>query len=151
VRRRQFITLLSGTVLVWPFATCAQSARVFRIGFLGPALTSPPPISYYRAFLAELRELGLVEGANLAIEYRPQEDPRDTFAAAADLMRTRPELIVVSGGELALQAVVGASIAVPIVVIAVNFDPIERRRRRWSDVLRRGFHQHVSQSGQLCR
>jgi len=42
------------------------------------------------------------------------------------LMRSRPELIVVSGGELALQGVVGASIAVPIVMIAVNFDPIER-------------------------
>ena len=41
-------------------------------------------------------------------------------------MRTQPELIVVSGGEAALQAVVGASIAVPIVFIAVNFDPIER-------------------------
>ena len=41
-------------------------------------------------------------------------------------MRSRPELIVVSGGENALQAVVGASIAVPIVVIAVNYDPTER-------------------------
>jgi putative ABC transport system substrate-binding protein len=127
LKRRDFITLLAGAAALPLAAHAQQSTRVFRIGFLGPALTSPPPISYYAAFLAELRELGLVEGTNLAIEYRPQEDPRGTFAAAADLMRTRPELIVVSGGELALQAVVGASIAVPIVVIAVNFDPIERR------------------------
>jgi putative tryptophan/tyrosine transport system substrate-binding protein len=127
IGRRELITLLGGAAAAWPLAARAQSARIFRIGFLGPALTSPPPISYYRAFLTELRSLGFVEGTNLAVEYRPQDDPRGTFAAAADLMRSRPELIVVSGGEVALQAVVGASIAVPIVLIAVNFDPIERR------------------------
>jgi putative tryptophan/tyrosine transport system substrate-binding protein len=100
MKRRNFIALLGGAAAALPLAARAQkSTRVFRIGFLGPALTSPPPISYYAAFLAELRELGLVEGTNLAIEYRPQEDPRGTFAAAADLMRTRPELIVVSGDD----------------------------------------------------
>src|SRR5262245_10882264 len=41
-------------------------------------------------------------------------------------MRSRPELMVVGGSENALQAVVGASIAVPIVVIAINYDPTER-------------------------
>ena len=41
-------------------------------------------------------------------------------------MRSQPELIVVTGGENVLQAVVGASIAVPIVMIAVQYDPIER-------------------------
>jgi putative ABC transport system substrate-binding protein len=127
VKRREFITLLGGAAVAWPLAARAQSAaRTFRIGFLGPALTSPPPIGYYRAFLAELRELGYVEGTNLAVEYRPQDDPGRIFAVAAELMRSRPELIVAAGGENALQAVVGASIAVPIVMIAVNYDPIER-------------------------
>jgi putative ABC transport system substrate-binding protein len=127
VKRRAFITLLGGAAAAWPLAARAQSAaRTFRIGFLGPALTSPPPIGYYRAFLAELRELGYVEGTNLAVEYRPQDDPGRIFAVAAELMRSRPELIVAAGGENALQAVVGASIAVPIVMIAVNYDPIER-------------------------
>jgi putative ABC transport system substrate-binding protein len=127
VKRREFITLLGGAAVAWPLAARAQSAaRTFRIGFLGPALTSPPPIGYYRAFLAELRELGYVEGTNLAVEHRPQDDPGRIFAVAAELMRSRPELIVAAGGENALQAVVGASIAVPIVMIAVNYDPIER-------------------------
>jgi ABC-type uncharacterized transport system substrate-binding protein len=126
MRRREFITLLSGAA-AWPLAAHAQqAAKIFRIGFLGPAQTSPPPAAHYRAFLAELRELGFVEGSNLAVEYRPQDDPRGIFAAAAELMRTRPELIVVAGSENALQAVVGASIAVPVVIIAVNYDPTER-------------------------
>jgi putative tryptophan/tyrosine transport system substrate-binding protein len=127
MKRREFITLVGGTAAAWPFAARAQqAAKVFRIGFLGPALTSPPPIAFYGAFLAALREHGFSEGTNLAVEYRPQDDPRGVFVVAAELMRTQPELIVVSGAEAALQAVVGASIAVPIVFIAVNFDPIER-------------------------
>jgi putative ABC transport system substrate-binding protein len=126
MRRREFITLLGGAT-AWPLAARAQQpARTFRIGVLGPALTSPPPIRHYRAFLTELREFGLMDGTNLAVEYRPQDDPRGTFAVAADLLRSRPELIVVSGGEHGLQAVVGASIAVPVVMIAVNYDPVER-------------------------
>jgi putative ABC transport system substrate-binding protein len=128
--RRKFITLAGGGAALSPLLSSlparAQSVRTFRIGIIGPALTSAPPISYTRAFLAALRELGFVEGANLVVEYRPQDDPRGIFAVAADLMRTQPELIVAAGGELPLQAVVGASIAVPIVMVAVNYDPIER-------------------------
>ena len=128
MKRREFIALFATACsMLAPLTVHAQPAsRTYRIGFLGPALTSPPPIGYYGSFLAELRELGFVEGTNLAVEYRPQDDPGRIFAVAAELMRLRPELIVAAGGEDALQAVVGASIAVPIVVIAVNYDPIER-------------------------
>jgi len=131
VRRREFITLIGSTAagaVSAPFSVSAQpqSTRAFRLGVIGPALTSASPISNTRAFLAELRELGFVEGRNLAVEYRPQDDPRGVFVVAADLLRTQPDVIVVAGGEFPLQAVVGASIAVPIVMVAVNYDPIER-------------------------
>jgi putative ABC transport system substrate-binding protein len=76
--------------------------------------------------LAQLRELGLNEGQNIAVEYRNVDDPRGPFVAAADLMRSQPDLIVAAGPEVALQAVVGASRAVPIVMIAINYDPIAR-------------------------
>jgi hypothetical protein len=100
MKRREFITLVGGATAAWPLAARAQPAsKTYRIGVLGPALSSPPPIGHYRAFLAELRELGFVEGKNLAVDYRPQNDPRGIFATAAELMRSRPELIVVSGGE----------------------------------------------------
>jgi putative tryptophan/tyrosine transport system substrate-binding protein len=129
MRRRDFVATLGGaaTAPLWPRGALTQQAeKLHRIGFLGPALTSTPPISFFQAFLAELRQLGFVEGANLAVEHRPQDDPDRIFAAATELMRSRPELIVAAGGENALQAVVGASTAVPIVIIAVNYDPVER-------------------------
>src|SRR5262245_39969391 len=124
--RRAFITLLGGAA-VWPLAARAQQAgKVVRIGFFGPALTSPATIVPYQAFVTRLRELGFNEGQNIAIEYRNLDDPRGPFVAAADLMRLHPDLIVALGPEVALQAVVGASRAVPIVIIAINYDPIER-------------------------
>jgi putative ABC transport system substrate-binding protein len=126
MRRRQFITLLGGAA-AWPItARAQQGGKVTRIGFFGPGLNSPAVTVPYQAFLAGLQELGFVEGQNLSIEYHSLDDSRGTFVAAAELMRSQPDLIVAAGPEVALQAVVGASRAVPIVVIAVNFDPIAR-------------------------
>ena len=51
---------------------------------------------------------------------------RGPFVGAAELLRGQPDLIVAAGPEVALQAVVGASGHIPIVMFAVNFDPIER-------------------------
>jgi hypothetical protein len=108
MKRREFIALFGGIAtacsMLAPLTVHALVSRTYRIGFLGPALTSSPPIGYCRSFLAELREFGFVEGTNLAVEYRPQDDPGRIFAAEAELMCSRPELIVAAGSEDALQA-----------------------------------------------
>ena len=94
MRRRQFITLI-GAAAAWPLAARAQQAgKVVRLGFLGPALTSPATIVPYEAFVTRLRELGINEGQNIAIDYRNLDDPRGPFVVAADLMRLHPDLIV---------------------------------------------------------
>jgi putative tryptophan/tyrosine transport system substrate-binding protein len=126
MRRRAFITLLGGAA-AWPLPLGAQPAgKVARIGFLGPSLNSRPGVALYQAFLKQLRELGFSEGGNFIIDYRDVDDPRGPFVAAAELMRLQPDLIVANGPEVALQAVVGASGFIPIVMMAVNFDPIAR-------------------------
>jgi putative ABC transport system substrate-binding protein len=126
MKRREFITLL-GCAAAWPHAARAQDAgKVTRIGFLGPAQTSPPAISFYQAFLSQMRELGFRDDLNLRVEYRAIEDPRGTSAGAEELAHSRPELIVATGPEVSLRAVVGASGNIPIVMIAINFDPIAR-------------------------
>ena len=57
MKRREFITLVGGAATLWPFAARAQqSDKTVRIGFFGNSLNSPPPIAYYQAFLARLRE-----------------------------------------------------------------------------------------------
>jgi ABC-type uncharacterized transport system substrate-binding protein len=126
MKRREFITLLGGAA-TWPLAARAQqSGKIARIGFLGPNLNSPQPMALYQALLAQLRELGFIEGQNLTADYRGLDDPRGPFVNAMDLTRPQPDLIVALGPEVALQAVVSASGFVPIVFVAVNFDPLAR-------------------------
>jgi putative ABC transport system substrate-binding protein len=126
MRRRHFITLLGGAA-AWPLAAGAQQAgKVIRIGFIGASLNSSAMAAQYQAFLTELHELGFSEGRNIVVDYRRLDDPRGPFAVAAELMRLQVDLIVATGPEVALQAVVGASRSIPIVIMAVQYDPIAR-------------------------
>ena len=81
---------------------------------------------YYRAFSSQLEKNGFREGQNIIVEYRAIDDPRGPFVGAAELVRAQPDLLVAAGPEVALQALVGASGHIPIVMFAANFDPIER-------------------------
>jgi putative ABC transport system substrate-binding protein len=127
MKRREFISLLGSAAAAWPLPVGAQqSGKMVRIGVFGGSLNSPAGVAAYQAFLTELRQLGFAEGENLIVEYHRVDDPRGPFAAAAELMRSQVELIVADGPEVALQAVVGASRIIPIVIQAVNYDPIER-------------------------
>jgi ABC-type uncharacterized transport system substrate-binding protein len=127
MRRREFIELISGAALAWPLAAHAQqNDKIARVAFLGPSRTSPAQIGYYTAFFSQLEKHGLREGQNVVVEFRAVDDPRGPFVGAAELMRTQSDLIVVVGPEVGLQAVVGASSHTPVVMLAGNFDPIER-------------------------
>jgi hypothetical protein len=69
VKRRQFITLLGGAAVAWPFAARAQQMKRPTIGLLGGA-TASAQAQWTAAFVQRLRELGWVEGQTVAIEYR---------------------------------------------------------------------------------
>jgi putative tryptophan/tyrosine transport system substrate-binding protein len=125
VKRRRFITLLGGAA-AWPCVARAQQPMMRRIGVVGPSLNNPQPIALYRAFLERLRDLGFTEAQNLAADYRGLDEPRGPFVNAMELMRPHPDLIVSLGPEVALQAVVSASAFIPVVFVAVNFDPVAR-------------------------
>ena len=127
MRRRDFIKVIAGSAAAWPLVAHAQQAeKLPRVGFLGLERTTPVQIDLYRAFSSQLEKNGLREGQNIIVEYRAIYDPRGPFVGAAELLRAQPDLLVAAGPEVALQAVIGASGHIPIVMLAVNFDPIER-------------------------
>jgi putative tryptophan/tyrosine transport system substrate-binding protein len=101
MRRREFITLLSGAA-AWPLAARAQQApRAARLGYLAPA--SNPDLQ--QSLLGGLRDLGYVEGQNLAIEYRFMLGQSKSYdELAAELARSAPDAMVVVGTPPALAA-----------------------------------------------
>src|SRR5262245_8963280 len=122
MRRREFITLVSGAA-AWPMAAHAQQpGRLIRLAFLGPTLNNPAWIEQYQAFRTQLGELGFRERQNITIEYLEIDNPRGPFVTVAESMRSPPDLVVATGPETALQSVVGASGFIPVVMVAINFD-----------------------------
>jgi ABC-type uncharacterized transport system substrate-binding protein len=126
MRRREFVGGLSGVAITLPLAARAQADKVYRIGFLG-VIGAPGTEAVYRAFLDELRINGFTEGQNLGVEQRRLDDPRGPLVAGEELARLPLDVIVVQGPEVSLKAVIDTNATIPIVLQAINYDPIERR------------------------
>jgi putative ABC transport system substrate-binding protein len=110
-------------VLFGPLAAETQQAgKVHRIGYLanGSQITSRP---FMEAFRQGLRDLGWIEGRNVAIEYRFADGYLDRLPAlASELVKTRVDVIVVGAGPPGVRAARQASPTVPIV--ALVSDPV---------------------------
>jgi putative tryptophan/tyrosine transport system substrate-binding protein len=77
-------------------------------------------------FRLALRELGYIEGHNIAIEYRYSEGKRDRPPElAAELVRLKVDVIVVGGGTIAVWAAKNATKTIPIVMAGRGIDPVE--------------------------
>jgi putative ABC transport system substrate-binding protein len=120
MKRRQFITLLSGAA-AWPISARAQQpAKLPRIGFLSTEAAD----SLSDAFKEGLRELRYVEGQTIAIEWRFSGDRVERLPElAAGLVRLGVDLIVVTTTAPA-NAARAASSTIPIVFVSVS-DPVE--------------------------
>jgi ABC-type uncharacterized transport system substrate-binding protein len=122
LKRRDFITLLGGAA-AWPLAAQAQQpGKLPTIGYLGA--TSPSTETRRIAtFIQGLRELGWIEGRNVAIEYRWGEGRSERFAElAAEFVQLKVDVIV-TYGTTAVAVAKQATAAIPI-VFAVAGDPV---------------------------
>jgi putative tryptophan/tyrosine transport system substrate-binding protein len=115
-----FVLVITGTI-----AHAQQPKRVYRIGYLSqfePARES----SRSEKIRAALRELGYLEGQNLAIEYRYGEGKPDRFPAlAAELVRLKVDIIVAAGGSVTVEAAKNATKTIPIVMTGGGLDPVK--------------------------
>ena len=122
MKRREFISLV-GAAATWPLAARAQQVgKMPQIGYLGVSSPSLEP-HYVEAFRQKLRELGHVEGKNIAIEYRWAEGQDDRLPnLASELVRLKPDVIVTTGTPGAVAAM-QATKTIPI-VMASSADPV---------------------------
>jgi putative ABC transport system substrate-binding protein len=113
-----FVLVVTGAV-----ATAQQSAKVPRIVFLSTAsLSSLSP--WLEAFRQGLRELGYVEGRNIAIEYRSAEGNVDRLPElAAELARLKVDCII-TAGPTPTRAAKQATSTIPIIMTTYGGDPV---------------------------
>jgi putative ABC transport system substrate-binding protein len=116
VRRREFITLIGSASVAWPLAARAQQAgRIWQIGYLGIG-SAELNAEFLRAFRQGLKEIGYIEGQNLAIEYRWPQQNDQLPLLATDLVGRKLAVIVAQGTPQAL-ALKAATSTIPIVFL----------------------------------
>ncbi|CAN0394079.1 unnamed protein product, partial [Phaeothamnion confervicola] len=125
MRRREFIGLVGGAIVLRPAVVVAQQRqRTRRIGVLMPlAGDDPVARARIRAFLEGLQQLGWIDGGNVQIEYRwAVGDAERTRSAAAELVALAPDVIMVTS-SLPTVSVQRATRTLPIVFVLVA-DPV---------------------------
>jgi len=125
MRRREFITILGSSVVVWPlFAHAQQGERMRSIGVLTPLPADLPDAQERHAvFLQTLRQLGWTEGGNVRIDARwSGGDPAIARKYAAELVALAPDVIVATGNS-GVAPVLQATRSIPVVFVIVP-DPV---------------------------
>jgi putative ABC transport system substrate-binding protein len=119
------LSLLSVLLPLAFSAQAQQPKKVHRIGYLSPfdpAIESAGS----EAIRLALRELGYIEGQNIATEYRYAEGKLDRVPElAAELVRLKVDIIVVAGGATSCRAAKNATKTIPIVMVGGGADPVE--------------------------
>ncbi len=123
MKRREFITLVGGTVIAWPLAARSQQAALPVVGYLN--FGSPESdASRLTGLRRGLNQSGYVEGRNLVIEYRWAGNQVDRLPAlAADLVKLRVAVIVSPGVRSTLAAKT-ATTSIPI-VFGISNNPMQ--------------------------
>ena len=118
ITRRNLIIALGACV---PQIAFGQAPPV-RIG----VLAARQPSLFFPQVLARLGELGYVEGKNLVVDYRSADGVAERFPQLArDLIRAKCDLIFALGPLHAARALLEAKVDVPVVVLAVDYDPVK--------------------------
>jgi putative ABC transport system substrate-binding protein len=126
MKRRTFIVgLLGGAAVVavlWPLSAQAQQlSKGIRIGITTIQPRTSPP---YVAFDQRLRELGYIDGQNLTLDFLNPDDQAGSITDAMKELVRRKVDVIIAPYESAVKAALAATDTVPIVMIAIDYDPL---------------------------
>jgi putative ABC transport system substrate-binding protein len=125
-KKKSFGFALSALLWALSFpANAQQPKKVPRIGYLS-ALEPARESTRSEGVRLALRELGYIEGQNIAIEYRYAEGKVDRLPElVAELVRLKVDIIVAAGGDTIVRAAKNATKTIPIVMSGGGSDPVE--------------------------
>jgi putative tryptophan/tyrosine transport system substrate-binding protein len=114
MRRREFITLLGSATATWPLVASAQQpGKTPRIGIIDDA-------PRWNAFRHGLRDLGYLEGQNIAFDYAYGDGVPERLAEAAAALVRRPVDVIATFGTPASFAAKQSTTTIPIVMISIG-------------------------------
>jgi ABC-type uncharacterized transport system substrate-binding protein len=118
------LTLCAMLLALCYSASAQQPGKVPRIGYLSQ-LDAARDSARTEAVRLALQERGYIEGQNIAIEYRSAEGKIDRASElAAELVRLKVDVIVVSAGNQSIQGVMNTTKTIPIVMVGQGSDPV---------------------------
>jgi putative ABC transport system substrate-binding protein len=124
MRRREFLAFAGGAV-GWPLGALAQTERP---DFLRVGTASPTPrrasTSFLLPFEQRMVELGYVEGKNFTLEFVELAQPNQFGEAFKQLVQRKVDVLLAYGAEASLKSAMIASNTIPIVMVAIDYDPL---------------------------
>jgi putative tryptophan/tyrosine transport system substrate-binding protein len=126
MRRREFITFASSAVVAWPLAARAQRpTKILKVGAVfgaGNQRSSPQ----WAAFERRMGDLGYQEGMSISFDFMQAASPDEYEVAYRKLAAGACDVILAMGPEIALKSALAATRTLPIVMIAIDYDPLTR-------------------------
>jgi len=124
LRRREFLTLLGGAAAAWPLAARAQQPeKMLRVGALS---AQPRTAPIWLAFERRMAELGYKHGTNFALEFVRVDSMGDYERGYRELVARKVDIMLANGPEIALKSARAATQTLPMVMLAIEYDPIAR-------------------------
>jgi putative ABC transport system substrate-binding protein len=121
MRRRDFIKVIGGTAAAWPLAVRAQPSAMLRVA---TANVQPRSAPQWVAFERRLAQLGYLEGRNFTFDHIQIPGTEAWESSYREAVARKADIIVAAGPELSLKSALAATGKLPVVMIAVDYDPI---------------------------
>jgi putative tryptophan/tyrosine transport system substrate-binding protein len=123
MKRRKFISLLGGAATGWPLVARGQQPKMMRVGYSG---ILPREAPHYAAFEKRMAELGYQEGRNFTFEFIQSPGIEGYEPSYRELVARKVDILLAAGNEPALRAALRDRGAIPIVFLALDFDPVQK-------------------------
>jgi ABC-type uncharacterized transport system substrate-binding protein len=124
IERRKFLATLGGAAASWPLVARAQQPpAILRVGLVS---VQPRTTAVYVAFLQRMAELGYEEGKNFVFDYTQVPNIEGYEHGYQELAVRNVDVFFASGPEIALKSALAAAGTHPIVMVAVDYDPLAR-------------------------
>ena len=125
MKRSALLTVaVIAALLTSSLAAVAQDAKMLRVGAVSLRPRAVAWIS--ETFLKRMAELGYEQGRNFSFEFVRAPNIAGYGSAYRELVARKVDILLAGGGEFALKAAIAAARNLPIVMIAVDYDPLAR-------------------------